>query len=319
MRIAVPLILLVAIVTAGVVVLVWIWQPVLPDPLPVDTAAPATGTAPPAPPDIDSLFEDLEAPPLDGDALRTELEAAIAANREPGAESELRLAPTVTAERPSIESAPPEPAARIAMPTAGSLAAFPWPPPAPSAQAQIPAAAFRTAVQPSPSLAAVGARLTTALDEAGHAYGFYRAPNGFAVVSRLERIGDDGTRIGDDGLPAPAAGEPFRFNATMAALAAAPAGFYRIIVFLVSDGTLVPSARPLQEAEAGALVDGGASALPDDFNDRPLTDAHFVTALIYEFRRGEAERDVATLYPGRFNGVDHLRSAGLMRVMEGGG
>lgn len=316
MRIAVPLILLVAIVTTGVVVLVWIWQPVLPDPLPVETAAPAA-EAPPQPPSIDSLFEDLAAPTLDGDALRAELEAAIAAERERG--SELRLAPTITAERPSIESAPPAPAARIAMPTADSLATFPWPPPAPSAQAQIPPQAFRSAARPAPSLAEVGAHLTGALDQSGHAYSFYRAPNGFALVSRLERIGEDGTRIGEAGLAAPVAGEPFRFNATMAALAAAPAGFYRIIVFVVSDGALVPSTRPLDEDEAGALAGGGAPALPDDFNDRPFTDAHFVTALIYEFRKGEAERDVATLYPGRFNGVDHLRSAGLMRVMDDGG
>lgn len=313
MRIAVPLILLVAIVTAGVVVLVWIWQPVLPDPLPVETAAPAAEASPP-PPNIDSLFEDLEAPTLGGDALRAELEAA--AERERGAEMRIAAIPD---ERPSIESLPAEPAPRFAMPAAGSLAAFPWPPPAPSAQAQIPGAAFRSDTRPTPSLAEIGARLTAALDQSGHGYGFYRAPNGFAVVSRVERIGEDGTRIGEAGLAAPVAGEPFRFNATMAALAAAPAGFYRIIVFVVSDGALVPSARPLAEAEAGAFAAGGAPALPDDFNDRPFTDAHFVTALIYEFRKGEAERDVATLYPGRFNGVDHLRSAGLMRVMESGG
>lgn len=322
MRIAVSLLLLVVVILAAAVVLLLVWRPdfIGTGPAPVTASAPPDAAVAPSPPaaSIESRFEAAELPPLDGDALRAELEAAIAAQRQPGADV-LRQTPTLETGQPSIETVASEPAqVRVAMPTAASLADFPWPPPAPSAQAPIPATTFRTGAEPS--LAEVGARLTSALDQAGIAWSFYRAPNGFALVSRLERIGEDGARIaGDTGLPAPAADRPFQFSATMAALATAPAGYYRVIAFVVSDGSMVPSARPLSESEAGALADGGAAALPDDFNDRPFTDAHFVTALIYEFRKGEAERDVATLYPGRFNGADHLRSAGLLRVIEQGG
>jgi hypothetical protein len=82
----------------------------------------------------------------------------------------------------------------VPRPVEATLPDFPWPPPAPSTQTVLPNSLFQASGKPTPSLSSVGAQLVGALEQARYfEYSYYRVPNGFALVARLERIGPDGT------------------------------------------------------------------------------------------------------------------------------
>jgi hypothetical protein len=114
--------------------------------------------------------------------------------------------------------------------------AFPWPPPPASAETMIPRHWLSTTG--AAHLADVADRLERALNEAKyHTWSYSSVPNGFALVSQIEQIKSDGT-------PSP---EPARWSTDMPwvtnmtllafikALANAQPGYYRVIVFIVTN------------------------------------------------------------------------------------
>lgn len=220
-----------------------------------------------------------------------------------------------------LGSAPPPPAPPSApsgivttsRPREARLPDFPWPPPRPSAQTLIPRQEVLAGLPANTSLGAVGRRLSAALDAAGYSErSFYAAPGGFALVARLERIRPDGTPEPDQfRFSPPGTGEPFSLAAYVQQLFFAPEGFYRQIVFIVNDQAFVATGRELTAEEAQDLLTSGTNRLPASFNTRRFTDTHEVTALIYEYRKGAADRDVETLVPGRLSARQHLQRAGV--------
>jgi hypothetical protein len=197
------------------------------------------------------------------------------------------------------------------------LPEFPWPPPEPSSRAELARALFVGADTPEPSLAAVARRLTTALEAATYSeYSFYRAPGGFALVARLERMADDGTP-----LPAqfrflqPGSPEPFSLATYVKQLFFAPAGFYRQLVFVASDQPFTATGPAIDAKGATRLLREGANRLPDDFERMPFSARHHMSALVYEFQKGPREGEVATLAPGRLPARTHLERAGILPVL----
>ena len=194
---------------------------------------------------------------------------------------------------------------------------FPWPPPAPSAQTVLPDSLFRTAGRPTPSLSAVGSALVSALERARYSeYSYYRAPGGFALVARLERIDADGTPMPEAfRFLLPGSQEPFSITAYVKQLFFAPTGLYRQIVFTVTDQPFAATGTQLNAAAAARLLSQGANALPREFDALSFTDGHRVTALIYEFRKGTAEGDVSTLTPSRLGARAHLDKSGIYSAL----
>jgi hypothetical protein len=194
---------------------------------------------------------------------------------------------------------------------------FPWPPPTPSAQAVLPNALFQTAGAPASSLSSVGARLVGALEHARYFdYSYYRAPDGFALVARLERIGPDGTALPEEiRFLQPESHEPFSLTGYIKQLFFAPEGFYRLIVFAVTSQPFAATGASLDAAAAASLVSKGANRLSDDFETMAFTDRHRVSALIYEFQKGARERDVSTVTPGRLGARTHLERAGIYQAL----
>jgi uncharacterized caspase-like protein len=188
---------------------------------------------------------------------------------------------------------------------------FPWPPPAPSAEMVLPDTIFRKTPATSLSLAAVGEQIVGALRRADYLeYSFYRAPDGFALVARLERMSPDGSSMPSEFryIP-PDATEPFSFTGYLRSLFFAPEGFYRLIAFVVTDRPFVAAAAAMDAAGAQHLLLGGANRLPEQLRAEAFTPAHAVTALIYEYRKGSSTGDVATIVPGRLAAETHLRRA----------
>jgi len=225
-------------------------------------------------------------------------------------------APPTTGDRPAGKlgglSGGASPAAPRPMPD------FPWPPPEPSAQTVLADSLFRPAGRPNPSLSSVAATLVAALERARYSeYSYYRAPNGFALVARLERIDPDGTPMPEAfRFLLPGSTEPFSIGAYVKRLFFAPTGFYRQIVFAVTDQPFTATGARLDAAGAARLLSGGANSLAREFDRLPFTDGHRVTALIYEFRKGTGQGDVATLTPSRLGARTHLDKSGIYPALS---
>jgi hypothetical protein len=211
--------------------------------------------------------------------------------------------------QPRVAPSPARPPRQAAT----ALPEFPWPPPEPSARTELPVSLFNDPGKANPSLASVGARLVGALERARYfEYGYYRAPGGFALVARLERMTSDGTPLPEEfRFLQPGSQEPFSLTAYVKQLFFAPEGLYRQIVFVASDQPFAATGARIDAKGAAELLRSGANRLSGDYERLPFTPEHRVSALIYEFRKGSREGDVSTLLPGRLGARTHLDRAGI--------
>jgi len=230
------------------------------------------------------------------------------------------------APRPAPEAAPARPPAAAADPapeTTGNpppttasqppppIAAFDWPPPKASAQEAIPDKWLRTG--PAPTLADVADKFEKAMKLAGYQQrSYYSVPRGFALAAQFEHIRPDGTPLpGEDRwrVGTPRLGN-LSLLAFIQALARAPAGIYRAIVFVVTDAPWTQSPAAPSEAQIMAWAGSGASALPAAIGDLPYGANYRAHALIYEFRKG-ASGPAETVLPSAVSGEIHLDKGGL--------
>lgn len=204
------------------------------------------------------------------------------------------------AEEPTV---PAKPQAASVLPD------FPWPPPEPSVKMRLPRQPFAKATD----LKTVSAHLVAPLRKAGYwEYSFHRVPNGFALVTRLERINEDGSQVTEDiRHRLPGDEETFSLTSYIKRLFFAAPGYYRLIVFVVTDRPFTATGNPIKEKDALELLRGGANALPSEFTEMEFSTAYGIDALIYEFRKGAGDQQVNFLLPGRISPQVHLRNAGL--------
>ncbi|MBL8551076.1 MAG: hypothetical protein JNJ73_13905 [Hyphomonadaceae bacterium] len=275
---------------------------------------------------------DMRAQPAECRAAEAQIETALreAPNWQGRVEALRRLAPNIppaceelkTRTERILRSLTEAQAAPVDGPSRGmgqafALPDFPWPPPTPSARLVMPRAPLVAALPASQSLYDVGERLTGALLQAGYSeYSFFAAPKGFALTARLERIRDDGTPAPEEfRFLEPSAEEPFSLTSYVSRLFFAPEGFYRQIVFVVTDQPFVASAPAPTTNTADEWLRRGATSLPDGYRRLPFGPGYNVTALVYEFRKGARDRDVATLTPGRLAGREHLVKSGIYAAL----
>jgi hypothetical protein len=190
---------------------------------------------------------------------------------------------------------------------------FPWPAPRPSeAPLKLPHDRIVASLGADKSLYGVGQHLTAAINSAGYAeYTFYAVPDGFALVSRLERIEADG-RPSPNGFRYIQPGqEPFSLTSYLSGLFVAPVGRYRQIVFVVTDVPVIATAPALTQGRAGQLLREGADRLPTNFRQMPFTADHDVTALIYEFQKTGQVGNMQQMEGGPLSARDHLTRSGL--------
>ena len=172
----------------------------------------------------------------------------------------------------------------------------------------------------SPTLRTVADRLEAALRRAQYEYSFYAVPGGgFALVARLERIEPDGTAAtGDRRFLPPDAREPFDLSRYVSALFFAPAGYYRMIAFVVTDRPFTVDETPLDARRARTLPGGGGSALPATLASRPFGPDDRLFALVYEFRKEASTGDAVAEVPGRLPAQSHLARSGLQPALDAG-
>lgn len=227
--------------------------------------------------------------------------------------------PKLQAKPPSPVPAPaPAPAAAngsappaSASPPPPAIAQFDWPPPKASAQEAIPDKWLRTGT--APTLANVADKFEKAMKLAGYQQrSYYSVPRGFALAAQFEHISADGTPLpGEDRwrVGPPRVGN-LSLLAFIQALAHAPAGIYRAIVFVVTDAPWTQSTTAPSEAQIMAWAGAGAASLPAAIGDLPYGPNYRAHALIYEFRKGSSG-PAETVLPSAVSGEIHLDKGGL--------
>ena len=196
------------------------------------------------------------------------------------------------------------------------LAPFPWPhPPEPSDSALIAPYLLFPAGSKGKTLLEVARRLEGSIAAAGYHEPRYLGAdcNGFAVVLDLEHIDPDGARKPGAAGFAPTTGEPgFTLARYIQHLFYAPPGYYRQIVFVVSDIGIATSTPATTPGALRAIAKDGSAALAPAYGRVPFTWKYKVVALVYEFQKGPADGDARQIPPtGRLRAPQHLMKAQL--------
>ena len=191
---------------------------------------------------------------------------------------------------------------------------FPWPPPQASAEIVIPDEFLRNAPRDTPSVGEVETKIRDALAANGYAErSYYAVPKGFAMVTRLEQILEDGSskqapeRWAVDVSPL----RQFTLDAYLKALFTSNPGYYRIIVFIVTPVLFENSEQQVSRDEAMKWLRKGLKELPEDVGAGQYSGNHVCTALIYEFEQAARGSPAKQKVPGRLAANEHLEKAKL--------
>lgn len=215
---------------------------------------------------------------------------------------------------PPYETPTPAPVPRIP-----KYRKFPWPPPRASAIIEIPPEFFERPNVSVVYLNDIINKLKQALDVGGYSEkSFYIAPEGFAVVTRLEQFSLDGVpkespeRWSLDLGPL----RTFSVKKYIKALFKARIGYYRIIVFVVSPRPFSQADSEVSFSEAVSWLTDGLNKVPWSIGLREFTEEYSCTALIYEFIRPESEKKAYLKFPGYLTARRHLKKSGIWNVLK---
>lgn len=189
-----------------------------------------------------------------------------------------------------------------------------WPPPRWTAHHEVGAVAEDKPIQLKAPFLRVKAMLERA--DLVDARVFAIGEDGFAVVTRMESIADDGT---------PAKGGRFGFDATgrmpprfslgyyLDALFNRKPGRYRMFVLVVTPRVVSASEARAGFGEAMSRYNQGAAHLPAALAEKPVSAGTHMTILVYEFKRPTAddERPVS-VENSAITAKQHIVGAGLL-------
>lgn len=165
------------------------------------------------------------------------------------------------------------------------------------------------------TLAQADRRLTDALKKSGYPDpSYYYIPGGFAIVGQIEQTELDGTP-----KPLPArfptrmegSSVQFKLSNYLQMLYKASTGYYRAIVFFVTNVPLDKSDEPVNPETAKTWYRRGGDFLPSDVGKKSFTQDHRVIAYIYEFEKPENSK-VRFLSQGNCPGQVHLSKSKII-------
>jgi tetratricopeptide (TPR) repeat protein len=236
----------------------------------------------------------------------TELAGKMASSPRGFATRELMTPPPPPPSAPAVGSSASVGGAATPIPQ------FPWPPPAPSAQYVFPQdifSRFSTAGE-------VSNAILSALERSGYVERsfFQTEDGGIALVTRLERIGNDGSPAAEAERWPAVDNSPASLVDFIRGLFVAKAGHYRVIVFILQEASFRVSRETATAQTADEWLRGGLNKLPAAFASRPFGKESTCTALIYEFTSdGLSAKAVAG---STLTGRQHLEKAGLMALID---
>jgi hypothetical protein len=195
------------------------------------------------------------------------------------------------------------------------MPSFPFPPPKASAGYILDKEYFEYV----PNLFEVSKILDNTLKACGYLErSYYKIPEGFALVTRIEKINLDAS-------PCPI---PERWNAPHSedyddfsikdyfrSLFKAEVGKYRIIVFLVTSIPFSQTESQMSISDAEKYLKKGYNSLPIEFRLIRFTNDYDCTALIYEFDKIEYEQGTLIEY-SKSLGYEHLVKNNFLPILS---
>jgi hypothetical protein len=134
-------------------------------------------------------------------------------------------------------------------------------------------------------------------------------------------------QIKADGTPSP---EPARWSADLPwaanmtliefirALVNSPSGYYRVIVFIVTNRPWPRTGEKPTGGEAEQWLAKGFTWLPKSIGELPYGPDYRTTALVYEFKKVSKDANAFLLEPSATSADDHLKKAGISEWLSKG-
>jgi Protein of unknown function (DUF1353) len=215
-------------------------------------------------------------------------------------------------EKEFTASAPPKEREAMRKLASSSLPQFPWPPPTASASYVLPDKLFNS----RPSMGDVTGEIISTLEHNGYVErSFFQTPaEGVALVTRLERINNDGSSAAEDKRWPTTQNSASNFDLLkfLQGLFFVDAGHYRVIVFILQDLPFSQSSQKPTGEQALGWLRSGVNVLPPEIAERPFKGGH-CTVLIYEFA---SDGTAVRLIESHLTGKEHLEKAGLLSLLE---
>lgn len=190
---------------------------------------------------------------------------------------------------------------------------FQLPAPKPSAFYTLPVGHFAGAQ----NLGDINSVLAKALDVCGYTEkSYYYVEDGFAVVTRLEKINRDGTpkQLGRFDLN-DTRSTFFTLTDYLHSLFYAQPGYYRCIVFLVTPVDFNLSGKAPTRSETSDWLNEGLVHLPMKVKNMKFSKEHTITALVYEFKKLENSLKARIIVPSDKLGLVHLQKANIIKSL----
>jgi hypothetical protein len=194
---------------------------------------------------------------------------------------------------------------------------FNLPPPQPSATDVLPGTYFTDCKY----LKQINTKLLAALAGCGYSRrSYYHAPNGFALVTQLERINENGMpkqekeRWETDMSLA----SVFSLKSYFKSLFFSNQGYYRCIVFLITNANYTSSQTTATKKLANEWLKDGSNKLNTEIGDLPVTDDYSFDVLIYEFKKNENDNgmDCSIVLPSPITGRTHLKNTEFFKYLK---
>lgn len=198
---------------------------------------------------------------------------------------------------------------------------FPFPPPKASTYVEIKRNLLFADSAKSMTLAEVNDTLDQALTKAGYVEkSYYQVPDGFALVTRLEKINEDGSPKPEQArwVGAKEKQRIFSISDYLKQLFTANPGYYRIIVFIVTSQSFSQDGKQtVSREEAMNWLTEGNLQLPESIAQKSYTKQHKCTALVYQFERpNSAAQETILLTPSSVPATSHLTRSGLFKGLQ---
>ncbi|MGM0409030.1 MAG: carboxypeptidase-like regulatory domain-containing protein [Bacteroidota bacterium] len=141
---------------------------------------------------------------------------------------------------------------------------------------------------------------------------YFSVPNGFALVTRIEKINEDGTSVEPpDRWNVDELNFKFSISNYLKALFLGTKGYYRVIVFVVTDKSFSTSNKEISKKEAYAWLNQGNLTLPEYIGNMKFTRRHQIVSLVYEFSKKESAEPIFS-DPSKLTGENHLIKANIL-------
>lgn len=166
------------------------------------------------------------------------------------------------------------------------------------------------------TLGKVDEKIRLVLDTRGYYNrSYFSVKNGFAITCQLEQYNRQNAAIRNDRtrwLDYPVRDNFSGLFDYLSAVVIPNKGYFRLFVIVVTDQPFSAAQQQVSKAEAAEWLSRGGNRLPDDIKKSTFSNAHYVSALVYEFEVPQSNHQPRQVCPAPLHdAATHLRQSGL--------